>query len=95
MPTYEYACDACFVIYKTRHGIEDPPPRRCPECAGALRKLLAAPSLNTRNFKSPTEAKYARLSESDEIAREKELQKVFQTIWLPSEVKHSPWDEDH
>ncbi len=95
MPTYEYACDACRVIYKTRHGLQDPPPDGCPECAGRLRKVLAAPSLNTRNFTSPTAAKYARLSERDEIAREKELQKVFQTIWLPSEVKHDPWDDDH
>jgi len=43
----------------------------------------------------PTEAKYARLSESDEIAKEKELQKVYQTIWIPPEVKHSPWDDHH
>jgi len=35
------------------------------------------------------------LSASDEIAKEKELQKVYETIWVPPEVKHSPWDEDH
>jgi hypothetical protein len=60
-----------------------------------LRKVISAPHLNTRNYSSPTEAKYAKLSESDEIAKEQELQKVYKTIWIPPEVKHSPWDDDH
>ena len=55
--------------------------------------MLSAPYLNTRNYSSPTEAKYANLSVSDEIAKEKEMQKVYQTIWIPPEVKHSPWEE--
>ena len=95
MPTYEYACDPCRVIYQTRHGINDPRPEKCPQCQGTLRKVLSAPSLNTQNHTSPTQAKYAKLSESDEIAKEKELQKVYRTIWIPPEVKHSPWDDDH
>jgi putative FmdB family regulatory protein len=95
MPTYEYACDPCLVIYRTRHGVNEQGPQTCSKCQGALRKVLSAPSLNVRNFTSPTQAKYAKLSESDEIAKEKDLQKVYQTIWVPPEVKHSPWDEDH
>jgi putative FmdB family regulatory protein len=62
MPTYEYACDSCYTIYQTRHGINDPRPETCPECKTALRKVLSAPSLNTRRFTSPTEAKYATKS---------------------------------
>jgi len=31
----------------------------------------------------------------DEIAKEADMQKVYKTIWLPPEVKHSPWDDDH
>jgi putative FmdB family regulatory protein len=95
VPFYEYACDPCLVIYKARHGINDPSPDKCPKCSGGLRKVLSAPYLNTRNHSSPTEAKYANLSVSDEIAKEKELQKVYQSIWIPPEVKHSPWDDDH
>ena len=95
MPTYEYACDPCRTIYQTRHGINDPRPERCPNCAAALRKVLSAPSLNLRNQSSPTAAKYINLSISDEIAKEKDLQKIYQTVWLPPEVKHSPWDHDH
>jgi putative FmdB family regulatory protein len=95
MPTYEYACDSCRVIYQTRHGMNEPGLGQCPTCAGELRKVISAPSLNTARHTSPTAAKYAKLSESDEIAREKELQDVYRTIWVPPEVKHSPWDHDH
>lgn len=92
MPTYEYACDPCQVIYQTRHSINGPQPAGCPKCRGALRKVISAPRLNIKSYSSPTEAKYARLSESDEIRKEQDLQKVYQTIWLPEDVKHSPWD---
>ena len=93
MPLYEYACDSCRVIYQTRHGMGIAPrPEACPRCNGGLRKVLSAPSLNVRNYTSPTEAKYANLSVSDEIAKEKELQKVYETVWLPEGVKPSPWD---
>jgi putative FmdB family regulatory protein len=95
MPTYEYACDPCLTIYRTRHGMNETGPQRCSTCHGALRKVLSAPNLNVRNFSSPTQARYADLSASDEIAREKDLQKVYRTIWVPPEVKHSPWEEDH
>jgi putative FmdB family regulatory protein len=94
MPTYEYACDQCRVIYQTRHSINGPRPEHCPTCHGSLRKVISAPNLNIKGYSSPTEAKYANLSESDEIRREQDLQKVYQTVWLPEEVKHSPWDRD-
>jgi putative FmdB family regulatory protein len=95
MPFYEYACDPCLIIYKARHGMSEAGPAECPSCHNGLRKVISAPHLNTRNYSSPTEAKYAKLSESDEIAKEEELQKVYKTIWIPPEVKHSPWDDDH
>ncbi|MFN0314116.1 MAG: FmdB family zinc ribbon protein [Burkholderiales bacterium] len=96
MPFYEYACDPCLTIFKARHGINDARPETCPQCKSGLRKVMSAPNLNTKNFSSPTEAKYSKLSESDEIKKEAALQKVYQTIWIPEEVKHSPWEEhDH
>lgn len=94
MPFYEYACDPCHVVYKTRHAISASGPEKCPRCSAALRKVVSAPSLNTKRFTSPTEAKYANLSISDELKKEKALQSVYETIWLPEEVKHSPWDRD-
>lgn len=95
MPTYEYACDPCRTVFQVMHRMSEPGPSRCPECAGSLRRVLSAPRLNTRNYTSPTEAKYARMSDAEEIAREREQQKVYRTIWMPDEVKHDPWDEHH
>lgn len=95
MPTYEYACDPCRVIYQTRHSMKESGPEHCPRCRHGLRKVISAPSLNLRNFGGPTEAKYANLSVTEELAREKELQRVYETIWMPPEIKHNPWEEDH
>jgi hypothetical protein len=33
------------------------------------------------------------MSEREEIARERDLQKDYERIWLPPPVKHSPWEE--
>lgn len=95
MPTYEYACDACRILYQTRHRMNEAGPSQCQQCQGGLRKVISAPRLNTANHSSPTAAKYARISETEEMSREQELQKIYQTIWVPPEVKHSPWDHDH
>ena len=50
--------------------------------------MISAPSLNIHGYTSPTEAKYANLSVSDEIKKERSY-RVYETIWLPEEVKHS------
>jgi putative FmdB family regulatory protein len=93
MPVYEYECTPCRVIYEVRQALADPPVATCPRCQGAVRRLISAPNLNTRNFSSPTEAKYARMSEREEIERERDLQKTYERIWLPPPVKHNPWEE--
>ncbi|MGH8245582.1 MAG: FmdB family zinc ribbon protein [Gammaproteobacteria bacterium] len=92
MPLYEYACDPCRVLYQTRHGINEPRPEHCPQCKGGLRRVYSAPMFNN-GYSSPSEAKYAKVSETEEMAKEAQLQKVYETLWLPAEVKHSPWDE--
>ena len=92
MPTYEYQCEPCRVIYEVRQALRDPPVTECPRCRGAIERLISAPNLNRGNFSSPTEAKYARMSDREEIVRERELQKVYERVWLPPPVKHSPWD---
>jgi hypothetical protein len=53
---------------------------------------MSAPRLNRHNFSSPTEAKYAKMSEREEVAKERELQKVYERTWLPPPVQHNPWD---
>ena len=93
MPTYEYECEPCRVVYETRHGVKDPPLEICPRCRAHVTRLISAPNLNRGNYASPTEAKYATMSAKEEIARESVLQKDYERIWLPPPVKHSPWDE--
>jgi putative FmdB family regulatory protein len=92
MPVYEYACDPCRVVFEARQGLKDAPLQTCPRCQGSLRRVFSAPNLNRGNYSSPTEAKYARMSPREEVAREQELQKDYQRIWLPPPVKHAPWD---
>jgi putative FmdB family regulatory protein len=92
MPVYEYECTPCLTIYEVRHGMNDPPLDSCPRCHGAVTRLISAPRLNLDNFSSPTEAKYSKISPREEIAKERELQKVYERIWLPPPVKHSPWE---
>jgi len=93
MPVYEYVCDPCRVIYQVRHGMNDKPLSTCQQCGGTVRRVFSVPNLNLDNFSSPTETKYAKMSPREEIARERELQRSYETIWLPPPVKHNPWDK--
>jgi len=92
MPVYEYECTPCLIIYEVRHGMSEAPPESCPKCQGSLTRVISAPNLNRGNFSSPTAEKYSKISPREEIAKEKELQKVYERIWLPPPVKHTPWD---
>jgi putative FmdB family regulatory protein len=92
MPVYEYECAPCLVVYETMHSMNDPAPEHCPKCGGSLHRRISAPRINRYNFSSPTEAKYANVSAREEIAKEQELQKVYERIWLPPPVQHNPWD---
>jgi putative FmdB family regulatory protein len=40
MPTYVYECQKCGHQFEELQGINDPPRRRCPECRGAVKRLL-------------------------------------------------------
>jgi putative FmdB family regulatory protein len=92
MPVYEYECTPCFTVYEVRHGMTDPPLATCPKCGGSVTRLISAPRMNRYNFSGPSEARYARMSPREEVAKERELQKDYERIWLPPPVKHSPWD---
>ncbi len=94
IPTYESEGVPCRVTYEPRHGANDRSLVSCPRCGAPTDRLMSAPNLNRGNYASPTEAKYAKLSTRDEVAREKVLQKDYERIWLPPPVKHSLWDED-
>lgn len=44
MPIYEYQCQKCGHRLETMQRYSDPPLTECPECAGALKKLISAPA---------------------------------------------------
>jgi putative FmdB family regulatory protein len=93
MPVYEYECEPCRVVYEVRQSMGDRPLETCPRCQGAVGRVMSAPNLNLQNFSSPTAARYAKRSDREEIAREGELQKGYERIWLPPPVKHDPWED--
>lgn len=93
MPVYEYKCEPCQVIYQVRQRMTDNSMQLCPTCEGDVTRLISAPNFNRGNYSGPTQAKYAKMSDSEEIAREQALQKSYQTIWLPEPVKHNPWED--
>jgi putative FmdB family regulatory protein len=44
MPIYEYACEACGRVTEVIQRLDDPPLTVCPECGGAVKKMLSAPA---------------------------------------------------
>ena len=45
MPLYEYQCDACGHRFEQIQKFSDPLVADCPECGGAVRKLLSSPAI--------------------------------------------------
>jgi putative FmdB family regulatory protein len=93
VPRYDYACANCGNAFETSHGMFEEPKVECPACKHAAERLLSSPNLKLGNWSSPTAAKYAKTTPAEEIAREREQQKAYKDIWLPSAVKHNPWDD--
>jgi len=44
MPTYEYECKKCGFAFETFQKMKDEPLTKCPQCKGALRRLLGSGS---------------------------------------------------
>jgi len=42
MPTYEYVCQKCGHRFELFQRITDAPRKRCPECKGAVRRVIGA-----------------------------------------------------
>lgn len=45
MPIYEYECTQCGKRTELLQRMDDAPMASCPECGGAVRKLLSAPAV--------------------------------------------------
>lgn len=44
MPIYEYSCEACGRVTEVLQRLDEAPLSVCPDCGGALRKLVSAPA---------------------------------------------------
>jgi len=40
MPTYEYECKKCGYTFETFQDMTDKPLKKCPECGGAVNRLI-------------------------------------------------------
>ena len=40
MPTYEYKCQDCGYRFEKYQQMSDKPLKKCPECAGKLKRLI-------------------------------------------------------
>ena len=45
MPLYEYECEKCSHRFEVIQRFADDPLTTCPECRGAVRRLLSAPAV--------------------------------------------------
>ena len=41
MPTYDYKCTQCGLIFEKLQNISDDPVTKCPECNGNVKRLLS------------------------------------------------------
>ena len=45
MPLYEYQCERCHHRFEQIRRFSDPPVTCCPQCDGAVRKLVSSPAI--------------------------------------------------
>ena len=48
MPVYEYECTDCQSVIEIQQKISDPPLTSCPECQGAVKKLMSMSSFQLK-----------------------------------------------
>lgn len=94
MPIHEYACETCGGVHKIQHGFSENVHETCPRCNEPLKRIPSAPSLSLGRTSSPTQARYARLSSTEERAIEANLQRHYNNVPIPELVKHDPWKKD-
>lgn len=48
MPVYEYECNSCEKVFEVQQKMSDAPFKKCPECAGELKKLISTNSFQLK-----------------------------------------------
>lgn len=42
MPTYEYRCLECGILFEKFQSMKDEPVKNCPECSGGVKRLIGS-----------------------------------------------------
>jgi len=69
VPAYDYACEACGAVVELRHSVDESPSATCAGCGGPLTRLFTVPRVNVGNHSSAAAARYAKLTQGEEVAR--------------------------
>ena len=48
MPVYEYECNDCHKVFEIQQKMSDAPLTVCPECEGAVKKLMSMSSFQLK-----------------------------------------------
>lgn len=48
MPIYEYECKDCENVFEVQQRMTDEPLRECPDCRGAVKKLVSVSSFQLK-----------------------------------------------
>ncbi|WP_041278063.1 FmdB family zinc ribbon protein [Desulfotalea psychrophila] len=48
MPVYEYECSKCEKVFEVQQRMSDDPLTECPECHGAVKKLMSVNSFQLK-----------------------------------------------
>jgi putative FmdB family regulatory protein len=48
MPIYEYECSTCEKVFEVQQRISDDPLDTCPDCQGAVKKLVSVSSFQLK-----------------------------------------------
>lgn len=48
MPIYEYECSSCEKVFEVQQRISDDPLDTCPDCQGAVKKLVSVSSFQLK-----------------------------------------------
>mmetsp|Transcript_17595 Transcript_17595/g.8291 ORF Transcript_17595/g.8291 Transcript_17595/m.8291 type:complete len:98 (+) Transcript_17595:86-379(+) len=48
MPIYEYECSSCEKVFEVQQRISDDPLAVCPDCQGAVKKLVSVSSFQLK-----------------------------------------------
>lgn len=52
MPTYDYWCEFCDLVFEVQQSIHDEPLGQHEDCGGTLVKIISSPMVNLRQGKS-------------------------------------------